>query len=125
MKLITLLLVLGLTSCAGPRGNDGTNGLDGDPGAPGLNGSNGLDAPPTPYTPVALVNPCGDAPGIADEVFIQMANGQLVVSFSDSASGQNTRFAILMPGNYQTTDGDHCTFTLSADGTISNENHHY
>lgn len=89
------------------------------------NGTAGQNAPPTPFTPVALVNPCGDAPGIYDEIFVRLQNGTLIASFSDSASGNNTRFSILTAGTYQTTDGDHCVFTLDAAGNITSENHHY
>lgn len=113
---------------AGINGSDGAVGPQGPQGAQGPAGSDGADgedAPPTPYTPVALINPCGDAPGIADEVFILLANGQLIASFSQSANGDNTRFAVLSPGNYVTTDGDNCSFTLSSDGSITNESKSY
>lgn len=89
------------------------------------NGTDGQDAPPTSFTPTGLIDPCGDAPGRYDEVFIKLANGSLVASFSDNMSGQNTRFSVLTAGTYQTTDGDNCVFTLDASGNITSENHHY
>lgn len=89
------------------------------------NGVAGQNAPPTPYTPVALVDPCGDAPGRWDEVFLRLSNGVLLASFSDNAAGYNTRFSVLTPGTYVTTDGDSCVFTVNALGQIVNENHHY
>lgn len=94
-------------------------------GQNGSNGQNGLDAPPTPFSPTGLVEPCGDAPGVFDEVFIRLANGSIVASFSDNISGYNTRFSLLTPGTYQTTDGDNCIFSLDNNGNIYNENHHY
>lgn len=94
-------------------------------GTDGLNGSNGQDASPSPFTPVSIVNPCGDAPGIYDEVFLKLQNGTLIASFSDNANGQNTRFSVLTAGSYQTTDGDNCVFTLDSSGNITSENHHY
>lgn len=132
--LIGLLVILFGTTigCQGRRGpigytgavgTPGSNGNDGANGQDGINGTDGADAPPTAYTPVALVNPCGDAAGIADEVFIQLANGQLIASYSANANGLNTRFAVLTPGTYVTTDGDNCQFTVNADGTLSNEHH--
>lgn len=104
------------------NGDDGTNGSN---GSNGTNGTNGADAPPTAFTPVALVNPCGDAPGIYDEIFLKLQNGTLIASFSANSSGLNTRFSVLTAGSYQTTDGDNCTFNLDAAGNISGENHHF
>lgn len=87
---------------------------------------NGLNSPPTPYTPVGLVNPCGDNPGLHDEVFLKLQDGTLLASFSDNANGLNTRFSILNNNaSYSTTDGDGCTFTLDSSGNIIYENHHY
>lgn len=86
---------------------------------------NGLNAAPTAFTPTGLVNPCGDAPGIYDEVFIKLQNGTLIASFSDNASGQNTRFSVLVAGTYRTTDGDNCVFTTDSSGNITYESHHY
>jgi hypothetical protein len=77
----------------------------------------------TPFLPVAIVNPCGDAPGIIDEVFLQLSNGTLLASFSANASGLNTRFAVLPAGSYQTTDGDNCKFDVTANGEVVNERH--
>lgn len=67
---------------------------------------------------VEIVDPCGDAPNIIDEVLIKLQNGQVLVSVSDSASGKNTRLSILPPGKYQTTDGSGCVFKLQEDGSI-------
>lgn len=93
-------------------------------GLNGANGSNGLDAPPTAFTPTAILNPCGDAPSVHDEVFLKLADGTILASFSDNANGNNTRFSILLDGTYQTTDGDACIFTLSG-GSIVYENKNY
>lgn len=91
----------------------------------GNDGAVGQDAPPTQFTPTGLVNPCGDAPGIYDEVFIKLANGTLIASFSDNANGNNTRFSVLTTGTYQTTDGDGCTFSVDGSGNITNESHQF
>lgn len=91
----------------------------------GQNGVNGADAPISSYSPVGLVDPCGTNPNIFNEVFIRLNNGQMVASFSDNASGANTRFSILKPGNFVTTDGDGCTFSVDSNYQITNENHHY
>lgn len=85
----------------------------------------GLPAPASPFTPVAIVDPCGPAPGVLDEVFFRLGNGRLVASYSDDAQGMNTRFALLEPGTYVTTDGDQCVFTVDASDAVVNESHHY
>lgn len=76
----------------------------------------------SPFTIVALIDVCGDAAGVYDEVFFKMQNGTIVASFSDNANGNNTRLSVLTNGNYITTDGSRCRFTVS-DGLIINE--HY
>jgi len=97
--------------CNGANGSDGTNG------------TNGTNAPPTPFTPVGLIDPCGNAPNIYDEVFLKLADGTLLASFSDNANGKNTRFSIITSGNYMTTDGSNCYFSVDNNGNIYNE--HY
>jgi hypothetical protein len=84
----------------------------------GLAGQDGEDAAPTAFTPTELVDPCGDAPEVYDEVLIRLSNGSLIASFSDSANGKNTRFALLEPGTYVTTDGSDCVFTVGPDGEV-------
>lgn len=79
------------------------------------NGANGTSSP---VAISELVDPCGDAAGIHDEVLLRLANGQLLASFSDNANGLNTRFSLIGPGSYQTTDGSGCNFTINADGSI-------
>lgn len=91
----------------------------------GLNGTNGQNAPPSPFSPVSVVNPCGDAPSIDDEVFLRLGNGQLLWSQSDNIQGYNTRFSLGRAGTWQTTDGDACIFTLDANYQITYENKHY
>ncbi len=95
---------------------NGTNGLD---GANGTNGTDGADAPPTAYTIVGVVDPCGDAPGIDDEIFLQLANGQLVWLQVNSASALTARLALGRPGNWTTTDTSSCNFTVHNDLTVT------
>lgn len=92
---------------------NGNNGLN------GTNGTNGNNAPPTPFTPIALLDPCGDTPGIFDEIFIKLQNGTIIASFSDKANGENTRFSVLVAGNFVTTDGSNCHFSVDASGNLS------
>lgn len=84
------------------------------------NGKNGkVKKKRNPYKIVGLIDPCGDAPGVHDEVFIKFQNGTIIASFSDSASGLNTRFSVLTPGSYVTTDGSNCHFTVTSAGNVT------
>jgi hypothetical protein len=65
-----------------------------------------------------LVDPCGDGPGF-DEVFLRTSTGNLIASFSQNSSGLNTRFAVIPPGTYNTTDGTGCTFTVGLDLSVT------
>jgi hypothetical protein len=97
------------------------NGLDGELGP---EGPAGKDAPITSFTPVSIIDPCGNSPNIYNEVFLKLENDTILASFSDNASGKNTRFSILVDGTYQTTDGDNCIFQIEK-GEIVYENHRY
>ena len=111
-----------LLAAADLNGNGVLDSEDGNIAS--LSVCNGLSAPPTAFTPVGLLDPCGDAPGRADEVLLLLSNGTVLASFSDNQNGLNTRFSVLENGYYRTTDGDNCYFTLT-DGVISGESHNY
>lgn len=89
---------------------NGANGLQGEQGEQGIPG---LDAV------AEILDPCGDAPGIYDEVILRLSTGQLLASFSDNASGLNTRFSLLTPGTYVTTDGSACNFKVHPDMSVT------
>lgn len=72
----------------------------------------GTDAPVTPFMPVGIVDPCGTTPGMYNEVFLRLSNGELLASMSDDPQGRNTRFSMLQPGCFMTTDGDRCSFCI-------------
>lgn len=82
---------------------DGTNGV---------NGTNG--APASQYAVLKLIDPCGDAPGIYDEIGLRLVNGTIVFLFADNAAGNNPRLSVIGPGSYVTTDGSNCHFTVNA-----------
>lgn len=93
--------------------------LNGAPGAPGPQGEPGTPAPPTAYSVVAVLDPCGDDPNVYDEVFLRLANGVVLASFSDNASGDNTRLSVLIDGSFVTSDGSSCAFTMSTDNSTT------
>lgn len=70
------------------------------------------------FSNVQILNPCGDAPNIIDEVLLRLSDGSVLASVSDKANGNNTRLSLIGPGTYKTTDGSECVFTLTPEGTI-------
>jgi hypothetical protein len=125
----------------GPQGEAGQPGLDGKDGSDGadgvgcsvqnvsngalitcgtttavvLNGIDGEDAPPTTYSVVNIINPCGDSSGF-DEVLLKLANGSLMAHYSH---GNKQFLTLLTPGNYATTDGESCNFTVHSDMSVT------
>jgi hypothetical protein len=140
------LLTLFLAACAGPSGHngqagspggsctvtqaangvviscaDGSNAViyNGADGKDGQDGQDGRDLLPGAYSVVNLVDFCGDAPGVNDEVGLVLGNGKILVLFVSGGAGSMHFLTLLNPGNYVTTDGTSCHFTVNADGTIS------
>jgi hypothetical protein len=74
-----------------------------------LNGVNGT----TPYSVLGPIQPCGAASSPWKEVLLCLSNGSILGSFSETASGQNTRFAFLPAGTYQDTDESGCNFSVA------------
>lgn len=103
---VGVLCLISLAACGRKPGPQGAQGI------PGINGVI------SDYQINRIEDPCGDAPGIIDEVLLILANGQVLVSFSENANGKNTRFSILPPGSYQTTDGSGCVFTITSSGDV-------
>lgn len=112
-----------VTICNGLNGSDGSKGEKGDKGDAGATGPQGPAGQSSPYLPVELLNPCGDASEVYDEILVRLYDGTILASFSDKENGQNTRFSIVGPGSYKTTDGDACYFTIDASGNLTNQHH--
>lgn len=62
-----------------------------------------------------IIDPCGSQ-GAYDEVLLRLGNGQIMAHY---ASGTNQFLTLLSAGNYVTTDGTNCHFTISASGVIT------
>lgn len=84
----------------------------------GVDGQDGQDAPTNDFDVVELIDPCGEETNF-DEVLIRLANDQIIASFSENKNGKNTRFVVLNPGTYQTTDGTNCVFTVDSNLNVS------
>jgi hypothetical protein len=72
---------------------------------------------------VSLKDPCGAQGNVWNEVFLKLSSGVYIASFSDNASGLNTRFTVLKDGSYVTTDQTNCFFTVSGNGTVISNEH--
>lgn len=107
--------------CNGVDGLDGQDGKDGIDGIDGKDGKDGQDGKDAVFQPVEVIDPCGDMPGVNDEVLLKLPSGMIIALFMDNAGGKNTRLASLSAGDYMTTDGTKCYFRVQADGTITNE----
>lgn len=135
---------VGSSGATGPQGAQGESGATGPQGAPGVgcsvsqavggalitcgatsvvvldgaagtNGTDGQDAPPTPYTVTEMLDPCGDESGY-DEILLRLANGALIAHY---ASGSQQFLTSIGPGNYVTTDGHSCYFTVNSDMSVT------
>lgn len=97
--IITILLALFLVNCGLPKGDRGETGAD---GRPGLDGRDAI---------VEIIDPCGPSLGY-DEIILRLGNGSLVAYFQN---GVNEFLIDLHPGEYVTTDGQACHFTVDYD----------
>jgi len=70
----------------------------------------------TRATVTELINPCGDTPGKVDEILLRLSTDDIVVFFQ---SNDGERLSTLEPGNYRTTDGTNCSFTVNADKSVT------
>lgn len=94
------------------------------------NGTNGVNAAPTPFSTVSLVEPCAADPNhptvveLANpnlEVFLKLANGELLASVSSDMQGDYTHLGAVAPNmTWQSTGiGSNCTFTVDSSGNIT------
>ncbi len=74
------------------------------------NGVNGI----TPaFSVTSTIAPCGQNSSPYKEELLCLNNGSVLASFSDNASGLNTRLAIIPTGSYTDTDLSGCNFSVS------------
>lgn len=106
------VIISGPSGTDGLAGKDGLPGPEGSPGPQGLPGANGASPELGPDTPLFAITPCGPNSSPYKEVLLCLYNGSILGSFSDSFSGQNTRFAILPVGSFNDTDSSGCQFNI-------------
>lgn len=135
--------VAGTNGVDGINGRDGRDGMDGADGAAGSSCSvstvasspgvapnggaritcsdgtdalllNGTNAPSTPYTITQVVKPCPLVSGSFPEVLLVLQDRSILASATSNGSALTTRLALLTPGNYVTTDGRSCNFTVTS-----------
>lgn len=117
----------------GEDGTDGSDGLDGQDGSPGLPGSPGLDGEDGSNgmdgedgedgldSILETIVPCPDIPGNQEVLFrlsTEVCNdliGKCSNIFAVFVDGQKIFLTIVYPGEYNTTDGRKCTFTVTED----------
>lgn len=74
---------------------------------------NGADASiPDGLFVTRLLMPCGPLSSSYKEILLQMSDGSVIATFSNSISGDHTRLTVLPDGAYQDTDDSGCSFTL-------------
>lgn len=68
-------------------------------------------------TIVETINPCGDSPSVTyEEVLLRLSDGRILAHY---ASGYNQFLVELLPGNYVTTDGSNCHFSITNNGHVN------
>lgn len=72
---------------------------------------------------ISVKDPCGKQGSVINEVFLKLSTGKFLASVSENSSGKNTRFAVLEDGNFVTSDGTSCQFTVSNSGTVISNEH--
>lgn len=96
----------------GKDGKDGKNGAQGPAGRDGLDGRNGTDGidGTSPELDIFPVIPCPTVTGAYPEVLLCIANELYAVY---DGGPQKDRLVLVPPGDYQTTDGRSCQFTVT------------
>lgn len=91
--------------------------LNGEDGADGVDGEDGADAAPTAYTFTEVIDPCGQE-STFDEVLFRMHNGDLIALYYDKKKKESF-LTTIGPGNYITTDGTGCSFSVGTDMSVT------
>lgn len=131
---IPMAIAVVVMSCAGPVGSQGVPGPKGSPGPQGETGEPGVSCTVQPTadgllvfctdgtqasvasgTVIETVSLCPGASGGVFKEYVVRIGGLLYAVY---ASGNNIGWTTLSPGNYVTTDGRGCHFTVSQDNQV-------
>lgn len=114
---VFFLIGCGVTTIPGNKGSTGPAGPTGAPGPQGLPGPTGSPGPTGPQgaSGVTIVPLCPSISGSYPELLF-MINGSLYGVYYDLNGAHET---LVTPGNYITTDGRNCHFTVNADLSIT------
>lgn len=107
--IVLSLILLVVISCGKPQ--RGEPGLGGDRGPAGETGEKGDQGEPGVGPVIEVIVPCPQLVAQYPEVLWRM-DGKI---YGVYASGQKVHLVELSPGNYHTTDGRNCNFTVTAD----------
>lgn len=100
--------------CDGVDGTNGIDGIDGENGINGEDGEDGTDGVDTEGDNIMIIDPCGKET-THDEILMSI-NGNSYIAFFEKKSYQY--LTELVPGDYMTSDGTNCRFTISETGEI-------
>ena len=103
----------------GAQGPQGVVGPQGETGPQGEQGIAGLPGSPGQDALVAVLDPCGKQSQY-DEVFFEFSDGKIYAVYAHVKSGK-VHLVQMVPGNWVTTDGTGCYFTVTSDYEIVNE----
>jgi hypothetical protein len=92
----------------GATGQTGAKGPAGETGLPGLDGKDGENAS------LVTIQLCPSIPGSFPEYLLVIPGSYYGVYYT----GTEAFLSRLQPGNYRTTDGRNCTFSISATGEV-------
>lgn len=113
----------GIQGSTGPQGNTGPAGATGPQGAQGPVGPSGpagpigpVGSPGTPGTTVVPVLPCPTNTSGYPEVLMCIENKLYAVFVGSTLN--SVHYSQIPPGNYVTTDGRNCSFTVVSGCTI-------
>lgn len=106
-----------LNGSPGTNGTDGKNGIDGLPGKDSPLPTPAPTSLPSSYTFIDVVDPCGKQASF-DEILFKTEAGPYVAYFA----GNGGFLTLLHDGNYITTDGTHCYFSIVNNEVINEHN---
>lgn len=115
-SFIILAVLFALNCGKPPKGEQGPAGEAGAVGERGLDGRS-VEGPPGKDAELETIELCpSTTSSIGFKEYVLKIQGELYAVY---ASGQKIFMTKLKPGNYVTTDGRNCQFTVNAQGEVN------